>query len=364
MAPGSASHRMDFSYSHHMIQLVARAEAANTRLAAAAPDLRAMLAGRSRRESAFLSARLDGSPLLPETAEKVDEGAVPILEEIPADPGVGWARALRLESLETQDVAAVEYHNLRGLATLEQELAEVALRHPLDTIRRLHGLICQGLVDPSIIGVWRQTDQAIHDGGQGMVIFNAPAPEEVEAGMAALDDWLRRRTVILHPSVTAAIAHERILELQPFEAGNGRVARAFARIILVSAGVDPHGAGVVEGPLWDDAKGYYAEIAATTRRRGDLTRWLERHTGALARALEAAADELDPRPLPGLPERGRVIVAKLLPGTSINLREYAKDAGVELRVAVADLTAFARAGILVEEPDGAGLSFRRRDTPL
>ncbi|MGI9017377.1 MAG: Fic family protein [Euzebya sp.] len=354
---------MQFSYSHQLVQLVARVEAASTRLAAADPDQRAQLASQSRRAAAFASARLDGSPLTQATAAEVDDGRVPHLAELPPDPGVGWARALRLESMETQEVAALEYANLRGLVQVEADLADVALRHPLDTIGRLHGLICQGLVDPDVIAVPRTTDQAVHDGGQGMVIYNAPAPAEVSPLLAELDQWLRRRTLVLHPAITAGIAHERLLHIQPFEAGNGRVARAFTRIVLHSLGVDPHGVAVVEEQLWADATGYYGEVAATVRRQGDLSRWLERHTAALARALEQAADQLDPRPRPGLPERGRGIVQDLPPGRIINLREYAQDVGVELRVARQDLTAFARAGMLREVADGGGLAFQRPTPP-
>jgi hypothetical protein len=120
---------------------------------------------------------------------------------------------------------------------------------------------------------------------------------------------------------------------------------------------------VLERPLWADATGYYAEVAATMRRRGDHSIWLERHTGALARALEAAANELDPQPQPGLPDRGRGLVDRLAPGRTINLREYAKDAGVGLRVARRDLSAFARAGELVEMPGGGGLTFLRPTPP-
>lgn len=350
---------MQFDYSHHLVGLIARVQSAATRLAAADPDLRQAVADRSRRQAAMLSARLDGSPLSDDTVTRVDGGDVPALEEPATELGVGWARALNLERMETQEAAAVEYANLCRLADLEEELAPTCLSAPLDTLRRLHGIICQGLVDPGVIGSWRRTDQAIHDGAQGMVIYNAPGPDRIQPAMAELGQWLQRRTLVMPVAVIAGIAHERILEIQPFESGNGRVARVFARLILRAGGIDTHGAAVLEAQLTADATGYYAEVAATMRRAGDLSRWLERHTGALARALEQAADVLDPRPRPALPEPGRVIIAELLPGKTINLREYAVDAHVDLRAARDDLIAFARAGELVEVPGGGGLSYMR-----
>jgi Fic family protein len=348
-----------FAYSHHLVELVARVEAAATRLAGADPDARAALAGPARREAAALSARLDGSPLTAATVAAVDGGDVPHLDAPPASLGVGWARALKLDGMEAQEVAAVEYANLCRLPAVEAELARGALTDPRGTLETLHGVVCEGLVDPEVIGRPRRTEQAIHDGGQGMVLHDAPAPESVEPALADLDGWLRRRTAVLPPAVVAGIAHERLLEVQPFEAGNGRVARAFTRLLLVALGVDPQGAAVLERPLWADATGYYAEVAATVRRRGDLSRWLERHTSALATALEAAADAVDPRPQPELPDRARAAVARIAPGATVSLRRYAEDAGTDLRTARRELLALVRAGQLAEEQGGGGLVFRR-----
>lgn len=350
---------MHFRYSHHLVGLVARVEAAATRLAAADPERRQQLADRSRRRAASESARLDGSPPSAATIARVDRG-----DDIPrpggqSDARSGWARALNLDGQEVQDAAAVEYANLCRLAALEVDLATICLSDPVATLRRLHGVICAGLVDPAMIGVWRGTDQAIHDGAQGMVVYHAAAPVDVPSLMAELETWIRRRTLVMPVAVIAGVVHERLLEIQPFEAGNGRLARAYTRLVLRAGGVDTHGAAVLEAELGADALGYYAEVAATMRRGGDLSRWLERHTGALARALERAADELDPRPRPALPDRGRAVVEEVRPGGMINLREYATDAGVGLRDARQDLMAFVRAGELTEVPGGRGLVFAR-----
>lgn len=358
---------MRFTYSHHLVSLIGRGEAAATRLAAADPDRRAAMVDAARREAAVLSARLDGSPLAPGTAARVDAGLV--TGEVPhavaladVDMGVGWARALRLDRMETQDVAAVEYANLLAVGAVEEALAERAMDEPVEVLRTLHGVISQGLVEPEVIGAWRRTEQAVHDGGQGMVIYNATPAEAVPQAMADLEQWIRRRTLVLPPAVTIGVVHQRLLETHPFEAGNGRVARAFSRLLARALALDPHGVAVPERHLWADASGYYGEVAATMRRQGDLSRWLERHTGALVRALEDAADQLDPRPAPALPERGRAAVADVQPGRTISLRDYARDAGTDLRQAAQDLAAFARAGELVEVPGGGGLSFARPAT--
>lgn len=356
---------MQITYSHHLVTLVARVHAAATRIAGADPDARAALAETARRDAAVISALLDGSPLRDDTVERVDAGEVPVLDAIP-EPGAGgtgWARVLKLDALETQEVAAIEYANLRALGAVEADLAGAILAHPLDTLGRLHGVVCQGLVEPDLIGVPRATEQAVHDGAQGRVIYNAMAPERITPALEALGEWITRRSITVPPVVVAGVVHQRLLEIQPYEAGNGRVARAATRVLLLAHGIDPHGAAVVEAPLWADASGYYGEVAATIRRGGDLQRWLERHTAAVATALEAAADALVPQLRPEPPERGRGVVDRLAEGRTISLRDYAEDVGVDLRTAHADLSAFVRAGQLADVPGGAGLRFARPATP-
>ncbi|MEE8599595.1 Fic family protein [Euzebya tangerina] len=351
---------MRVSYSHHLVGLVARVEAANTRLAAADPDRRAALAERSRRRAAALSARLDGSPLREDTVTEVDDGRVPSLDgAVPEGAGSGWVRAVRLESGEVQRLAAIEYHNLIGVAAIEDQLAELIHTDTRAALHALHQQIVGQLVDPDVIGQPRRTEQAVHDGAHGMVIYAAPPPDRAAEMMTELLDWLDRKVLTVHPAIVAGVVHERILQAQPFEAGNGRVARAATRLVLINRGIDPAGAAVLEEELIADAAAYYGEVAATIRRSDDLLPWLERHTGALARALERAADQLDPRPLPGLPERGRDVVASLPVSGMVNVRSYATDVGVDLRTARHDLEAFARAGVLAEVAGGHGLIFRK-----
>lgn len=347
------------TYSHHLVALTARAQAAAARLAGADPDRRATRIAFARPKAAQLSVWLDGSPLEDTTAADVDAGTIPLLDEPPEPIAGGWARSLQLDAMAAQEIAAVEYANMRRVEPVEAELAGAALAHPLDTLGRLHGVVCAGLVDPEVVGRYRVTDQAVHDGLQGMEIYKAAPPATLPGAMEELGTWISRRSLVVPPVILAGVVHERLLELQPFEAGNGRVARAFTRVLLVAGGIDTHGAAVLEGPLADDAGAYYGEVAATIRRRGDLTQWLERHTAAVALALESAADAVDPEPRPAPPERGRPTVEEVPPGGQLTVRDYATRVGVDLRTAMSDLRAFVRAGQLTDHPGGGGLRFAR-----
>jgi hypothetical protein len=354
-------------YTDHLVSLLGRCEAAAARIAGADPDRRAALAASARVEAARRSARLDASPLTDETADDVDarlaagQPPTPAALELPEPDGSpgGWARALKLDGMQTQEVAAVEYANVLAARDAEVQLAAEVLVRPLDALGTLHGLLCRGLVDPEVAGRPRRTEQAMHDGAQGLVLYHAPPAEDVPRLMDGLASWLGEGSATLPSVVVAGIVHERLLEWLPYEAANGRLARAAARLVLHARGIDPQGLAVIERPLAADPVGYYAEVAATVRRRGDLGPWLERWAEAACAALETAAEAADPRPAPMLPPRARQLAERLAPGDAITVREHAEAAGVRREAALADLRALGRAGLLVADPGSRGLRWRR-----
>lgn len=354
--------RLRIAYTDHLVDLLVRAEAAATRLASADPGLRASMSAAARRQSARLSARLDGSPLTNETADAVDAGAqLAVWHRQRAAPAQGsWARVLRLEGMPTEDVAALEYANLLACFDAEPEIAREFFDRPLAALRRLHGLICAGLVAPDVVGRPRVTAQAVHDGAQGRVIYRAPEPEMVPELLDGLVSWLGRRSATMPTVVVAGIVQERLLEWQPFEAANGRLARVVSRVVLRARGFDPDGAAVYERPLAADPLGYYGEVAATVRRGGDLVPWLERYTEAALAALEQAVDAVAPRAHAEPSARALGIASALEPGETLTLTEYAARVETSLETARADLRALARVGLFAPEPRTHGLRFRRR----
>lgn len=350
------------AYTDHLVLLVARSEAAGARIAGGDPDRRDAVAQEARRDAARLSARLDGSPLDDASADAVERGelAVPIATGVArrVENG-GWARALRLEGMPTHEVAAVEYANLLACADAEPKVARRLFEEPLDALGRLHGLVCGGLVDPALIGRPRRTAQAVMDGAQGMIVFNAVPPAQLDTCLGALAEWLGARSAAFPALVVAGVVHERLLEWQPFEAGNGRVARAFARVVLRARGLDPDALAVPERAFAADPVGYYGEVAATMRRRGDVTRWLERWGSALVAALEAAATAVAPGTYPPPPPLATAAASALAPGATITVPEYAVRRGCRTEQAVAELHALGRAGLLEEVVGTSGLRYRR-----
>ncbi|MBA2729697.1 MAG: Fic family protein [Euzebyaceae bacterium] len=371
-----------FHYSDHLVGLVEDAAAAAARIAAAPPEGLAAEAQRAKRDAGRLSARLDASPLDDATADAVDAGTwvwpagkrrfdEPAGERrsddsagnVAAPQAGGWATALKLDGMATQQVAAVEYANLLACYDAEAELADQLFEAPLTVLTTLHGLICRGLVAPQVVGRPRRTIQAVHDGAQGRVLYNTPDPRVVPRLVDGLVEWLGATgsagSAGLPTLVVAGVVHERLLEWQPFEAGNGRLARATARLVLRARGLDPTAVAVPERTLAADPSGYHNEVAATIHRRGDLGPWLEWHTEAVVAGLAAVARRLVGHS-PAPPARAVQIAGRMAFGATITLGQYAAATGLSRDTAAADLRALVSAGTLRRDPHTRGLTFRRR----
>ncbi len=178
-AGGCAALTVRIAWTDHLVALVGRTEAAAARLAAAPPGARAALVADARRAAARLSVRMDASPLEDATADAVDArlaaglprrggaGAGARCGGAGADPSGGWGRALRLEGMATQEVAAVEYADLLSALAHEDEAAALLEDRPLAALALLHRHVVHGLVAEDVAARPRRTDQAVHDGAEG-----------------------------------------------------------------------------------------------------------------------------------------------------------------------------------------------------
>lgn len=355
-------------WTDSLVDIVAAVEAAAGRVAAADAADRASLARSSRRRAALLSARLDASPLDVETAAAVDarEDAglprVPSQPARPAESAGGWASALKLDGMRTSDVAAAEYADLLACADAEPAIATTFFEQPLAALHRLAVEVGRGLVGEDALGRLRRSQQSISDGTHGRVLYHAADPLRLPELLAGLGEWLRTAAAGVPTVAVAAIVHERVLEWQPYEAANGRVARAASRVVLRARGLDPEGVAVPEESFAADALGYHAEVAATQRRRGDLSLWAQRYGEALATAFEAAAAVV--APATRRPELGLEVAAHLPPGGELTLPDYALRREVSPATARIELGRLVGEGILVREPGTRGLRFRRSEAPV
>lgn len=179
--------------------------------------------------------------------------------------------ALRATGLVEQWMPALGVSGSAALPPLRQLLA------------RVHAAATGGWLDEPDVGRLR-VDEAPQDlTGLGP----APAGDELAARIDLLDRTLRATAV---PALlVGAVVHGELLALRPFLAGNGLVARAVARLLLTTRGLDPTGSVVAEA-AWADALNPYLGAAAgfATGTPAGVAAWVRLYGDAVARGATEA----------------------------------------------------------------------------
>ena len=183
--------------------------------------------------AARCSAALDGARLAVELVRDASRGA----RSLP-DDGAG-----RLVRGAVRALAEAEHLTAAGGRPLTSA--------PWQALARLHVAAAAGLLDDDAVGRPRLAGERVLDGPGPAGASEAPGPPELTARLEALSDLLSRptRAPVL---VVAAVAQGEVLALRPFVAGNGVVARALARALVVGRGLDPTGAVVPEASQLSD----------------------------------------------------------------------------------------------------------------
>jgi Fic family protein len=126
-----------------------------------------------------------------------------------------------LEALDHYD--AIRY--VRELAHHQTPLTE-------SDVRNLHKLVMQRSA-PEIAGQYADLPRYVRtETGR----YSFPSPAEVPALMGDFAAWLGRAPEIPN---TAFTAHRRLVDIHPFNDGNGRTARLLMNLILIRAGYPP-----------------------------------------------------------------------------------------------------------------------------
>jgi fido (protein-threonine AMPylation protein) len=350
-----------FTRSPHLVDLVAETERLAARIVTAPADDRAALLPDLHAGSVIASLQLDGSRLTEVPDVRVTDdldalaAAVAAGDHEGADHRAGsWFAALRaLDEPPDEQLLALEY--LGGLAGLTaDDLADRVLADTVPALEELHRRLTRGLVAPDRAGQPRQVDQAIHDGATGRIIMLLPDPALIPGELGMLGAWVGSAGTREHALIVSGVLHLEVLRIHPFDAANGRLARAAARLVLRSRGLDPDGAAAFEPALARDPLGYHEEVARTHRRR-DLTIWLERWGEAVTDGLRATAQRLgvlDPEP----PERAVAFVTSRT-SPAFTVADYRADAGAPPEEARAELAALLDAGRVTRVPGTRGLRF-------
>ena len=325
--------------SVHLSGLLAETDRLAGMIAQVSPDDRARLRVHRDEAAVLATLALDGSPIT----------------EAP-EAGAGWLDTLHLdEATPTAELAALEARGVRA-AMHAEDLRDQVLRAPVDTLRALHTRVTQGLVAPERAGALRTLQQAVHDGSTGRIVFLAAHPRVLADGLADLDAFVRDAAGREHAALVAGLAHLEVLRLHPFDAANGRTARAFARLLLGAGGSDPDGLAGAEIALAGDAMGYHEEVARTLRRR-DATIWLERWTEAVTEGLRTTARQLGLLTPPAPSDASQRFLQQHQDPT-FTVVEHREATGLDAGQAKAELGDLLDAGQITPVPASRGLRYR------
>ena len=194
-----------------------------------------------------------------------------------------------LEAIDHYD--AIRY--VRELAQQTSPLGEI-------DVRNLHALVTRRS-DPEIAGRYATTGRYVNtDAGRHAF----PSPAEVPALMGDFSAWL---SAALATPETAFAAHRRLVDIHPFNDGNGRTARLLMNLVLIRGGYPP----IAVRP--EDRVVYMQALQRAQTGQGDeafrrlLYERLDGTLGEYLTALRAALPQPDPnrRPDPnGLVPRG------------------------------------------------------------
>lgn len=353
-----------YTRSTHLVELVAEAERLAALLETADPAARRDLAAAQLATSVHASLVLDGArgedlPDLDTAARTVRARALPT-EAAPAVDRAGtWLDALRV----LDDPGDAELRALEVLGTAaalgSDDLTDRLLTDLVPALEELHRRLTRGLVAPDRAGAPRRADRAVQDGAVGRVIYYPVDPAAVPGELALLGTWTASWGAREHALIASGVLHLELLRIHPFDAANGRLARAAARLVLRARGLDPEGVGAPEPALAQDPLGYHEEVARTRRRR-DHTIWLERWGEAVTDGLRVAARSLGTlavtppaRATGWLTDRDE---------SGFTVADYRAEVGVGPEEARTELGLLLDAGAVVRQPGSRGLRFQRVDT--
>lgn len=150
-------------------------------------------------------------------------------------------------------------------------------------LKKIHELTTEKILPPEQCGAYRQTKVVIKNSQSGEVSFRPPLPLEVPVQLEEFFGWLNSDTGReVHPILRAGITHYELARIHPFTDGNGRVARAFALLVLYREGYDVKRFFSLEEHFDQNAEEYYSALQLVEKNRSELTPWLEFFTKTVA----------------------------------------------------------------------------------
>lgn len=188
----------------------------------------------------------------------------------------------------------INYRNvLKYIESLHEKSDKRFLYYKQSKFKEIHRLTVENILPKEKSGKYRDSRVVVRDSATGEVSFRPPPPVEIPYQIEHFFEWLNSLTGRdLHPVLRAGITHYELVRIHPFTDGNGRVARAFATLVLFKEDYDIKRFFSLEEYYDSEPLGYYKSLQKVSEENGDLTSWLEYFTLGLAVELDKIKEKV------------------------------------------------------------------------
>lgn len=273
----------NFNISHNLLTYISSIESAKALIdhSPLVPSWDAKFRDEAMARTVHYGTKIEGNDLTAEQAEKV-------LRYKSAKDSKKIAQEIGVVARERDIQEVINYRNVMVWID-QQEVADVSVLFSEQTLKVLHKLTMQSLLDnPALIGEYRKQQVIVRGAAGGDVVFRPPVSVEVPFLIEDFFTWLNKaESKHVHPIIRAAITHYQLVNIHPFIEGNGRTARAMATLVLYAADYDFKKFFSLEQYFDSDVEAYYqALLSVQQSENNDLTYWLEYFCYGLALEID------------------------------------------------------------------------------
>ena len=161
-----------------------------------------------------------------------------------------------------------------------------------ELIKELHKLTVSKILPEEQCGIFRKIQVVVKNSQTGEISFRPPMAVAIIFQIKNLLGFINSQEEI-HPVLKSGIVHYELVRIHPFLDGNGRVARAFATLILYKEGYDIRRFFSLEEYFDKNAKEYYEALQSVEKNEGDLTNWLDYFTFGLSVELSKIKERIE-----------------------------------------------------------------------
>jgi Fic family protein len=271
-----------FSITSNLLTYISRIEAAKSiiDLSPLIPAWESKFREDAMARTVHYGTKIEGNDLTEEQAQAV----------VRLDSDVDTKTAQEKTGILARDRDIQEVLNYRNVISWIDKQRDPQFKHLVteDTLRTLHKLTMQKLIEEQYVGKYRDRQVIVKSAANGSVAFRPPISVEIPYLVSDLFEWLQSPDAAhVHPIFQAAITHYQLVYIHPFIEGNGRSARAFATLVLYTHDYDFKRFFSLEKYFDSDVEAYYnALLSVQQTPNQDMTYWLEYFCYGLALEID------------------------------------------------------------------------------